>query len=275
MKLLTVANENYILNVFNLFKSYEEFSFNEEKVLYYFNVKEEKLKLLTNNFSNIRLIEIPKIHEYMYNTKVFLFKTYALKEEINKGNSFIYSDSANCFINHDIFLNKFINKNKRLLLQYPEEIKKNKFFTTKKCFQILECNSDYFKNKHQYWAGLQAYVNCEENINLLNSQYEVMLNKQVAYPESNVERPDGVQNDCWFHRNDQSVLSLLIEKMNLTQNFDYETFNRYGDFYTVFEHDIKYKQNFDLNKIVIHARDSKKNSFRFVTEEMRNKYAKL
>lgn len=275
MKLLTVANENYILNVFNLFKSYEKFSFNEEKILYHFNVKQEKLNFLTNNFSDLRLVEIPNINEYMYNTKVFLFKTYALKEEINKGNTFIYSDSANCFVKQDDYLKQYLNKNKRLLLQYPEKIKKNKYFTTKKCLQILECNSEYYKNKHQYWAGLQAYVNCGENIDLLNSQYEVMLNKQAAYPESNVERPDGIQNDCWFHRNDQSVLSLLIEKMNLTQNFDYETFNKYGDFYTVFEHEIKYKEKFDPNKIIIHARDSKKNSFRFVTEEVRNKYAKL
>ena len=62
MKLLTVANDHFILNVFNLFKSNEQFSFNEEKILYYFNVKQEKLKFLTNNFSDLRLVEIPNIN---------------------------------------------------------------------------------------------------------------------------------------------------------------------------------------------------------------------
>lgn len=275
MKLLTVANDSYILNVLNLFKSYEELSFNEEKILYYFNVKQENLNFLKNNVSNLRLVEIPQINEYVYNTKIFLFKTYALKEEINKRNEFIYSDSANCFVKKDDFLKQYIDKNKRLFLQYPEEIKKNKYFTTKKCLQLLHCDTEYYKNKQQYWAGLQMYTNCQENVDLLNIQHEAMLIKQIAYPESTVEKPDGIQNDCWFHRNEQSVLSLLIERMELTQNFDYETFNRYGDFYTVFEHDIKYKQNFDPNKIIIHARDSKKNGFRFVTQETGNTYARL
>ena len=275
MKLLTVANDSYILNVLNLFKSYEELSFNEEKVLYYFNVKQEKLNFLKDNVSNLRLVEIPQINEYVYNTKIFLFKTYALKEEINKGNEFIYSDSANCFVKKDDFLKQYINKNKRLFLQYPEEIKKNKYFTTKKCLQLLHCDTEYYKNKQQYWAGLQMYTNCQENVDLLNVQHEAMLIKQIAYPESTIERPDGIQNDCWFHRNEQSVLSLLIERMELAQNFDYDTFNRYGDFYTVFEHDIKYKQNFDPNKIISHARDSKKNGFRFVTQEIGNTYARL
>jgi hypothetical protein len=275
MKIVTVANDNYILNVVNLFKSYETFSFNEEKILYYFNVKKEKLNFLKENVSNLNVIEIPKVNDYIYNTKIFLFKAYALKEEINKGSSFIYSDSANCFVQKDNFLGGYIENNKRLLLQYPEEIKKNKFFTTKKCLQLLDCDNDYYKNKQQYWAGLQAYVNNQENIDLLNKQYEYMLVKQVAYPESTIERPDGSQNECWFHRNEQSVLSLLIEKMKLTQNFDYETFNMYGDFYTVFEHDINYKNNFDFNKITIHARDSKKNGFRFITKDVGNKYERL
>ena len=70
MKIVTVANDNYILNVVNLFKSYETFSFNEEKILYYFNVKKEKLNFLKENVSNLNVIEIPKVNDYIYNTNL-------------------------------------------------------------------------------------------------------------------------------------------------------------------------------------------------------------
>ncbi len=119
------------------------------------------------------------------------------------------------------------------------------------------------------------YNNTSENKRLLNKQYEFMLNKNVAFPESTLEKPDGSNNDCWFHRNDQSVLSLLLEKYKIGQDFSYDTFNRYGDFYTVFNHEISFKDNFDKNKIILHARDSKINNYKFVTREEREEYARL
>jgi len=275
MDILSVSNDNYILNALNLFKSYEINSFNNKKILYYFNVKEEKLKFLQKHVKNLILYEIPKINNYIFNTKIFLFKCYALSEQINRGSGFIYSDSANCFVKKDNFLNIYLNNNDRLLLKYPEQIKKNKFFTTKKCFKLLDCDDTQFKEDHQYWAGFQVYKFTEKNKHLLNKQYEYMLNKDIAFPESNVERPDGSSNDCWFHRNDQSVLSLLVKKYNIEQSFSFDLFNKYGDFYTVFNHDLNFKTNFVYDNILMHARDSKINNYKFVTKEMSEEYARL
>lgn len=275
MHLVTVSNENYILNTLNLFKSYEINSFNHKKILYYFNVKEEKLKFLQKYIKNLELYQIPKINDYIFNTKIFLFKSYALSKEIDKGDGFIYSDSANCFVKKDNFLSLYLLNNNKLLLKYPEEIKKNKFFTTKKCFKLLDCDSEQFKESHQYWAGFQIYKFTEENKILLNKQYEYMLDKDVAFPESCVERPDGSLSDCWFHRNDQSVLSLLIKKYNMSEPFSFDLFNKYGDFYTVFNHDLTFKANFSYDNILMHARDSKINGYRFITEEMRKDYERL
>jgi hypothetical protein len=274
MNLLTVANDQYVLNVINLFLSYEKCSFNREKILYYFNMSDKNLLFLEKHLKNLRLQKIPEINDYIYNTKVFLFKAYALSEEIAKDN-LIYSDSANCFVQQDIYMKNYLEYNDRLLLQYPEKLKKNKNFTTKKCFEILECDNEVYKNKHQYWAGFQVYKSTKENKLLLNSQFEFMKIKNVAFPESIIERPDGMNADCWFHRNDQSVLSLLIEKYKLTQDFSYETFNRYGDFYTVFEHDKSFLNNFKKENIIMHARDSKINGFRFLTNKIRQEYENL
>ena len=275
MNIVTVSNDFFILNTINLFRSYEENSFNNKKILYYFNVKEEKLNFIQKHINNLELYEIPKINDYIYNTKIFLFKCYALKCETDKGRGFIYSDSANCFVKKDFFLSSFLQSNDRLLLKYPEKIKKNKFFTTKKCFKILGCNAEDYMEKHQYWAGFQVYKYTQENKNLLNKQYEYMLNKDVSFPESNVEKPDGIMNDCWFHRNDQSVLSLLIEKYGLGQEFSYDIFNKYGDFYTVFEHDSSYKKDFLYDNIIMKARDSKINGFKYIDKKFGEEYARL
>jgi len=275
MKLVTVANENFILHAINLFLSHDFHNKPDRKVLYYFNTNNDKIKFAKEIVDNLEAIEIPQINDFIYNTRIFLFKTYALANEIRKKESFIYSDSANTYVKEDNFLDTYLEHNQRLLLQYPEEIKKNRYFTTKKCFKLLDCNTDYYKDKKQYWAGLQAYKYTEENENLLLQQYNYMQNANVAYPESNVERPDGSLSECWFHRNDQSVLSLLIEKHNLSQDFSYETFDRYGDIYTVFEHDLSFKQNYDSNKMIIHARQAKKDGLKYINSKTRDEYARL
>jgi len=200
------------------------------------------------------LEEIPKINDYIYNSKVFLFKSYALKHAINKKIDFIYSDSANMFVKDAKFLFEYVQNNERLLLQYPEEIKKNKFFTTSICFREMGCEENRYKNSQQYWAGLQGYIYNEQNLLLLEECYKFMLNRHVAFPQANIEKPEGIQSDCWFHRNEQSVLSILIEKYNINQNFDHNIFNMCGDYPTVFNHDKKYQINFDYDKIIIHPR---------------------
>lgn len=274
MNLLTVSNDSYILHALNLFLSYERFSYNKEKILYVFNVKDSKLSFIDKHVKNLKIVKIPEINDYIYNTKIFLFKTYALSEEI-KNESFIYSDSANCFVRNDNYMDHYLSNNDRLVLKYPQQLKKNRNFTTNKCFKVLECDSEIYKEKHQYWAGFQVYKKTKQNTDLLNELQNYMLIKNVAFPESNIERPDGSNNNCWFHRNDQSVISLLLEKNNLGQSFDYETFNNYGDFYTVFNHDLTYAKNFNKEKIILHARDAKQNGLRFITNSIKEDYDRL
>lgn len=275
MKLVSVANESFLPHAINLFLSYDSFHNSDKKVLYYFNTNLDKLEFAKKIVKNLEIIEIPKINDYMYNTKIFLFKAYALAQEIIKKEDFIYSDSANVYVRKDDFLESHLEAHDRLLLEYPEEIKKNKFFTTKRCFKLLGCDTEYYKDKKQYWAGLQAYKYTKENELLLTSQFDYMQDKNISFPESTVERPDGSSSECWFHRNDQSVLSLLVEKYGLAQPFDHETFNRYGDFYTVFEHDLSYRKQYDENKMIIHARQGRKFGLSYFNKEMSDQYARL
>lgn len=256
MNLITVANEKYIPHAVSLIESYNKQSFKQKVYLYVFQTKEETLNKITDLYKNVEIIEIPRVNDYIYNTQVFLFKSYAIYDASIKDKSFIYSDSANLFVKDASPIVKFIEENDKLLLKYPEDIKKNKYFTTLRCLKELGCNEEHIKESKQYWAGLQAYIPTKENKILLKEVYEKMLIPIVAFPESKRERPDGINKDCWFHRNDQSVLSALVEKYKLTQEFNYDIFNMCGDFPTVFNHDKKFKNNFNYDKILIYPRYS-------------------
>lgn len=256
MNLVTVASQKYIPNTICLIESYNKQSFKQKVFLYTFNVEPETKDKILLNFKNVEILDIPNINSYIYNTQVFLFKSYSLYDAISKKINFIYSDSSNLFIKDAIKIVDFTINNERLLLKYPEEIKKNKYFTTSRCLKELGCDTEDIREKKQYWAGLQAYVYNEKNYLFLKECYEKMLIKNVAFPESKREKPEGIDKDCWFHRNDQSVLSALAEKNNLSQEFNYDIFNMCGDFPTVFNHDESYKKYFDYNKILIYPRYS-------------------
>lgn len=256
MNLVTVTSDSHLLNTVQLIESYNMQEQKGKVFLFVFNFSERNKKKLLNKYSNLFIEDIPHINHYIYDTKVFLFKSYALQQSINKKIDFIYSDSANVFVKDASKIFEYIHKNERLLLQYPEYIKKNKFFSTSTCFKKMNCDESRYKESQQYWAGLQGYVYNEINQRLLTDCYNYMLDVDIAFPQANIERPEGSQSDCWFHRNEQSVLSILVEKYNINQNFDYEMFNMCGDFPTVFNHEPKYQTDFDYKKIVIHPRFS-------------------
>lgn len=256
MNLVTVSSQKYIPHTVSLIESFNKQPFKNKVYLYTFSVNENIKNKIASNFDNVEILEIPEINDYIYNTQIFLFKSYAIYDAISKKIDFIYSDSANLFVKDATPIVDVIKNKNRLLLKYPEDIKKNKNFTTSRCLKELGCYTEEIKQSKQYWAGLQGYLYNQQNYSLLKEVFEKMLIKNIAFPESKRERPEGINKDCWFHRNDQSVLSALVEKYKLTQEFDYDIFNMCGDFPTVFDHDVRFKNNFNYDKILIYPRYS-------------------
>ncbi len=256
MNLLTVANEKFIPHCIQLIDSYNQQPFRETVHLYVFETSEITKNKILMRYNNVIIHDIPNINDYIYNPKIFLFKSYALKNMIGRKIDFIYSDSANIFARDCTAIVESLYKNKNLFLQYPIEGLKNKFWTSKKCFKEMNCETQEYFDSPQYWAGLQGYVYNELNEKFILEMYDLMLNINCAYPESNIHKPDGFSEDCLYHRNEQSVLSLLIKKYGLEQEFDYDMFNKCGDFPTMFNYDKKYSDGFDLNKVLIYPRYS-------------------
>ena len=92
--------------------------------------------------------------------------------------------------------------------------------------------------------------------------YEQMLKPNVALPDTTVKSPDGEGSPCREHRQDQSVLSVLIHKHNRHQQFNPVRNNKYGDWQTLIEFDSGYQH--DFQKMVLSPRESKFNKFRFL-----------
>ena len=134
--------------------------------------------------------------------------------------------------------------------------------------QILGCDTEEIRESQSYWSGLHGYVVDDENKSMLMDQYIALTNKDVAGPSNLIRYPDGHDSDCIGHRNDQTVLSLMIYKYGFRQPFDLYKYNRYGDLQTmqVMLPDI-YSQ-FDLSKVAIYSRFSKGNNFLFLKRRL-------
>jgi len=256
MDLLTVTNKKYIKNAINLINSYKVNLYNKNVFLYYFDIKEEEIDYLQKNYRHIHFLKIPKVCEYAYNPTVFLYKVYAISDCIDKTNGFIYSDATNVF-NSYVEIDKFLIEDS-LFLPYNNNRLLNKFWTTQKCFEKMECNTA--KVMPQYWAGFQVYKNTADNRKFTKEMYEYMLDPEVALPDTSVKNPDGILSDCIEHRQDQSVLSILIHKNFRDQKYDHEKQLLFGDWQTFKDFDNNYVHSLNC---CLSSRESKFGYFRY------------
>ncbi len=116
----------------------------------------------------------------------------------------------------------------------------------------------------QYWAGFQAYKNTEQNVEFLNEMEALMLNPDLALPDTSIKQPDGSGRPCKEHRQDQSVYSLLIHKRNRHNFYNPLLQARYGDWQTFKVFDPNYTH--DYNNMVLSPRESKFGNMRFLQQ---------
>ena len=259
MDLCSVFSENYILSAVNLVKSYNIHSYNKKAYLYYFNCNKDKLSIFDQFKNKVELIPIPKETEFAHDPKAFYYKLYAINNCSKISDSFIYSDITNCFISSakDIHLDLIDDC---LFLAYPYEKLTNKYWTTKKCFQHIE--SPLSEMMPQYWAAFQAYNMNEQNKLFIDEMYKYAKVNDCLLPQVGIPHPDGINNPCIEHRQDQSILSLLINKFDKHQFYDIIKDNKYGDWQTLTSFDKNYKV--DMTNRVLSPRESKFGNYRYL-----------
>lgn len=229
LDLCTVTNSRYIKNALLLIESYKRHRYNYNHIyLYYFGVETTQLQAMQMAYPDIIFLNIPKVCSYAHEDRIFFYKTYVLHDMITRSDAFIYSDATNLFTKN-IDISDYLIHNS-LLLPYNENRLQNQYWTTKKCFTKMNTESSY--DKTQYWAGFQTYVCDENNKKFISEMYDYMLDPEIALPSTDIDYPDGPNSPCISHRQDQSVLSLLIDKNNRHPEFNIFTQYLFGDLQT-------------------------------------------
>jgi hypothetical protein len=259
MDLCTVFSENYILSAVNLIKSYNIHGYNSKIYLYYFNCDKNKLSIFNKFKNEIEICEVEKTTDFAYNPKAFFYKIYAIADCAKKSKSFIYSDSTNCFISDATKIHTDLIDD-CLFVAYPYEKLINKYWTTKKCFEIMK--SPAAKIMPQYWAAFQAYNMTLQNEMFIQELYKYGCERDCLLPENNVKNPDGIENPCIEHRQDQSILSILIDKFDKHQFYNIDRDNKFGDWQTLASFDSQYKS--DMSKRILSPRESKFGYYRYI-----------
>jgi hypothetical protein len=261
MDLVTVINHKFVKSAVNLLKSYKLHSYDKMAYVYWFGEPSDELsKVLIDD--KVVLLKVPEEVEYAYNPKAFFYKTFALYDASKRTESFIYSDSANCFVQNARDLEQDLIDGS-LLLPYNNALLTNQYWTTNACFQAIE-GSFGSEWKPQYWAGFQVYNVTDSNRMMLSEMYEMSKIREVLLPDTSVKKPDGPVSMCVEHRQDQSILSLLVHKYDKHQHFDFKKTDKYGDWQTINDFDVV--DNFSPNSKnrILMPRESKFGFYRYL-----------
>jgi hypothetical protein len=228
MELITCANATFLINAINLARSFNAFYSSTAHICIF----GEGIGDLPS-VSGITFHRLTSDVPHAFNPRFYYFKTAALNYGFKIVKSeFIYLDSRYFIFSRGIEIEKYLERNSRFFVQYPQiEILKNKYWTTLKC--IEKCEGQSSNEVAQYTGGIQAYVVTSENRAFAMNMMNLMADPEVAGPSNHLRYPDGEGTTCVAHRNDQSVLTMMIGRYGFQQPYDPEIARRYGDIETI------------------------------------------
>lgn len=136
--------------------------------------------------------------------------------EINFGDSVLYTDAGDLLdINYEE-LNNFLNVNDYYFTNWGGSRWPQKICTKRDCFVLMDCDEEKYHQTSQMEAGTLIIKKTKETLELVKDYLYYCSIKQIIDNEPNKfsDNFDGWQ----FHRNDQSVLTNLIVKHDLKFN---------------------------------------------------------
>jgi hypothetical protein len=142
----------------------------------------------------------------------FIHKTL---ENMNEGDLLFYSDSGAHFINQiDSLYNKLNNSNKILLFTL-EDFHTHKKWTKRDCFHYMNLDHEPFLSINQILASFVVCIKTKSNIQFFEEWLKYAQDYRIITDSPNT---CGLPNYPEFkdHRHDQSILSLLGRKHNIT-----------------------------------------------------------
>jgi hypothetical protein len=183
------------------------------------------------NHGGVETVMIPNDCEHAWNPRFYLFKNHAYKIGIERcTDSFIWLDSRNRVMSRMVEIEDALEKDTRFFDQYPhQEFYKIKNYSTALCVKKLGLNQEEIADWYGYQSLIQAYKKTPANERFINAMLYHMHDPEIAGPSNYTEKPDGPDSCVRHHRNDLSVLSLLIPRFGFDQPYNIERSRRYGD----------------------------------------------
>lgn len=130
----------------------------------------------------------------------------------------IYIDSTDSVsVNTVKFIIDYITKNKTYILAWHQGTQKNKITvsTKRECLIKMNCDNDRYKNAQMIEAGFLVVVSSEKTKKIVNEWLEFCCEQECVLNDVTTKIPN--YPEYKFNRYDQSVLSVLFEKHNLTK----------------------------------------------------------
>lgn len=224
--LITCCDNSFFKKAIKCLNSSFEYNKDIDHIIYLFGNKPDD----TSAPDYIKIKKIPENIENLNNPFLFAYKYWAIIDAMEESENVIYTDSANKITGSLSSIEKFYYKD-ALLLRYMDGQFLIKNWTTKKC--IHDLHGENLINTPQIWAGFQSYKKTKKNINFLKKILNLCLDESISGPLPSIQRPEPDNQDCFFHRNDQSILSIESIKNGIYPPFNNVIDQQFGDFISV------------------------------------------
>lgn len=144
----------------------------------------------------------------------WLWKPYFIDrviQESKEGDWIVYTDSA-LYFNRNIkkYIGRLARENVKFAVRETKFLERQ--FTKTDVIHALKCEEDIYLNSGQFAATVIVLKNCEENKALVAKWLEYSQNKSLISDEVVLKNCD----DFVANRHDQSILSLLCKKKNIS-----------------------------------------------------------
>lgn len=134
---------------------------------------------------------------------------------LNDGDVVGYVDSGNTVVNNLQYIFDICDKQEIVLFDnrdgnFQQDTHKNREWTKRDCFVLMDCDSEEYYNASQVDASYQFYKKTPNTIKFLQEYLEFCSNDNIISDLPNITKPN--LPEFKDHRHDQSILSLLAVK---------------------------------------------------------------
>lgn len=197
------------------------------------------------------LEENKKIFEYKRGYGLWLWKPYFIDktlENLNDGDIVFYCDSGACFFRNISPIINILEKQDIWVSTLPLLEKQ---FTKRKTFELMNLNDEKYKNTNQISGTFIAIKKSNFSSTFVKEWLNYCCNLEIIAPIDDKSNED---KDFYAHREDQSILSLLIKKYNVKAYSDPSQYGRLPEKYIREGCQMKYYGKEDYPICIIHHR---------------------